>query len=291
MRIKPFSREQLALIENGNKLSSQLASRVEKAFNLRPLKVEVKRHTYIMSPPGAGKTFAVEAIAKKHRITLLKIQGVESMSAFVQKIAVAVHSLDKKDSLVVWIDDCDSLFMDRDSLNIMKGVLDEERNVLSYGKNLTTQIMIYEKSSSQVDQLRAAALRHFQSAGSVGVEIPTSQLRFVITSNKALTPPNSALTSPVKMNEAAIRDRVSYVQFDLTAKESWGWVASVLLNNDLLGLNKSQKQTLLHFMWINLFQLSSTSMRTVKDLAAAMINHPAAYYDFWETELISSRAA
>jgi hypothetical protein len=281
-----FSASQQAAIAEGAKLAKNLAARVQQALKINSPAVEVKRHTYIMSPPGAGKTFTVQAVANEHNLDLVKIQGIASMSAVVIKLAVAVHSLDAGDFAVVWIDDCDNLFMDSDSLNVMKGVLDEERNVLAYNKNLTSQIRQYEASESPQDRVRAEALRAFQSPGSVGVEIPTSQLRFIITSNKSLTKPNAALNTAKKMNEAAIRDRVNYIEFsNLDAAKSWGWIASVVLNSNVLELDAHQKYLLLDFMHKNWEALPSTSMRKVKDLAAMMLNHPANFQDQWAMEL------
>ena len=280
-----FTTAQLALIKDGHALSADLSSRIKHAFGLSKRKVEPKRHHYIASPPGAGKTFTVQAIANQYKIPLLKIQGVASMSNLVTRIAVAIYSLDAGESLIVWVDDCDSIFMDRDTLNVMKGVLDEERNVLAYNKNMSMQIMQYEKSDIKGDHLKAEALRSFQQPGSVGVEVPTDQLRFIITSNKALAAPNSELRTAIKMNEAAIHDRVNYREYKLTPQKSWGWIASVLLDNDLLDITTSQKEILLKFMYANWERLSSTSMRKVQELAAMMINNPRTYRSEWNLEL------
>jgi hypothetical protein len=287
--IKPFTAEQQYYIERGNKLAESLKGSVGRALGVAKSKIEVKRHAYICSPPGAGKTFTVQAAADAAKIQLVKVHGAASMNYFVTAIACAALIADGKD-VVVWVDDCDSLFMETENLNVMKGAMDEERNVLAWGKNMTAQINTYEKSEHPGDQLKAQALRAFQPEGSVGLEVPTNKIRFIVTSNKMLTPPNSDLKTSKKMHEAAIRDRVNYVEFDIDGNESWGWVASVFLNNDIFKdkahkLTKAQKHVLLDWMYTNWKRLPATSMRAVKDYAAMMINHPSDYPDHWSLTL------
>ena len=289
MAIKPFTSEQQYYIDRGDKLAEALQQTAARALGVAKQKVQVKRHAYIYSPPGAGKTFTVQATADRNKVKLVKIHGAASMNFFVTSVACAAYCADGKE-VVVWIDDCDSLFMETENLNVMKGALDDERNVLAWGKNMTAQISTYEKSENPGDQLKAAALRSFQPEGSVGVEIPTNNIRFVVTSNKSLQSPNSDLKTAKKMHEAAIRDRVNYVEFDIDDKESWGWVASVFLNNDVFKekthkLTKEQKHILLDWMWTNWKRLPATSMRAVKDYAAIMINNPKDYPDHWSLTL------
>lgn len=287
--MKPFTSEQEYFITQGDKLSDELTLRALQALGVNKSPNETKRHAYIFSPPGAGKTFTVQAVADKHKIKPIKIQGVSSLNAFVTHMAVAVY-LRPTGDIIVWVDDCDSLFMEADGLNLMKGAMDEERNELSWGKNLTAQIMSYEKSSQPNDLIRAAALRSFQPEGGVGVVIPTDRVRFIVTSNKKLTKPTDpkAMTNAKKMHESAICDRVAYKEFDISDKESWGWIASVLMKNNILGLKKEQKQILLDFMWNSWSKLPSGSMRAVKEYASWMLDHPKDYPDRWNLTLTRS---
>lgn len=291
---KPFTIKQQSLMGEGDMRTQLLEAEVKRAFGLIKGLIETKRHTYIVSPPGAGKTFTVQTVIDRNpKIKVIKIQGVSSMSSFVIRIATAVYSLKPNESLIVWIDDCDSFFRDRESLSIMKGVLDNDQNVLGYGKNLTTQIMMYEKSGASNDAFKAAALRSFQQPGSVGVEVPTDQLRFIVTSNYQLASPNSLIGKRVRqtlIDESTIQDRVNYFPIDLTWEESWGWVASVLMKVNVLGLDrdlsKANKQILLDFMYTNWSRMRSTSMRKVRDMAATMVNFPKTYTTMWTMDLM-----
>jgi hypothetical protein len=289
---KPFSDNELHLISKGRLLTDDLQHKVLAALGLLKLDYEPKRHCYIYSPPGAGKTFTVKTLAKHHNIKLNEIQGVASLSAVTAKLATAVY-LAKGKPITVWIDDCDSLFTDADSLNVIKGALDSERNVWSYQKNLTNQILNYINSESANLQLIGTALESFQIPGQVGVEIPTDNVRFVITSNLQLTPAQ-ALVKPDKpfwkppaklMHEAAIRSRVIYVPFKLSSDESWGWLASVVMSNPIMDMTEAQKHILLDWMHVNWAKLPDPSMRSVMEYAAQMQNYPENYINLWNLSL------
>jgi hypothetical protein len=283
-----FSYEQDGYINVGREKAERLKTVVKTSLAIKKRKHEVKRHTYIYSPPGAGKTFTVQQAADEFKIQLVKIQGASSMNGFVMKLVVAAHSFPDQ-PLIIWVDDCDSLFMDEKGLQVMKGVLDEERNILSWNVNMVNQILSYEKSEHMQDQIRAAALRQFTSLGGVGLDIPTTNMRFIVTSNKNLCAPSEIYTrkgsKKNNMHEAAIRDRVNYENIELTHKEAWGWTASILLDSSVLSLKKEQKIVLLKWMWDNYEKLSATSMRAVKDLASEMLENSKSYMAHWQARL------
>lgn len=286
--LKPFTLVQKECIARGKILNQQLAEKVKHALGKSSNLINPKRHHCIASTPGAGKTYTVQTTAAKYKVPLLKIQGVASISAVAVQLACAAYMNPGK-QLRVWIDDCDSLFMDGKSLSVMKGILDEDRNMLSWNKTMTAQIQTYEKSDAEADKIKAAALRHFQPTGSVGIEVPTDNMHFIVTSNRFLTPPNSNLNTARKMDEAAIRDRVIYTEYNLDKNASWGWTAYVLLNNNVLDLSNGQKHLLLDWMFSNWESLPATSMRSVKELAADMLNYPNNYPDYWESKLLTTR--
>jgi hypothetical protein len=103
-------------------------------------------------------------------------------------------------------------FIDRKSLNVTKGVLDEGegRNVLSWEVDMTGQIAKYRKSESPTTKLIADALQHYQSDGGLGVQIPTNNCIFIILSNKPLASDKEAKAKPKLSHGNAIRSRVEY---------------------------------------------------------------------------------
>ena len=282
--IKPFTSMQKTHIADGEKYNRLFREQVEHALGVRIFEAAPKRHHYISGGPGLGKTFTVNELAKKHKIQLVTIQGVSSMNALCVQLATAAYLANGK-QIHVWIDDCDSIFMDSVSLSVMKGALDEDRNVLSWNKNMITAITQYENSPNANDALIGQALRNYQIKGGVGVEIPTDNMIFIVTSNRPLTPSNPLPKTPRKMDESAIRDRVNYRSFDLGKNESWGWVASTALKADLYKITKADKHYLLDWMYQNWDKLPSISLRAVGELAADMVNFPEEYPDHWHARL------
>ena len=282
--MKPFTTSQKQFIEDGRKRNDKLANMILVALGLKRMEVDPKRHYYIASNPGTGKSFTVRETAKANKIDLITISGSISMNVLAITLAYAVYKK-PNDKIIAWIDDCDSIFSDAESLSVMKGALDEDNNLFTWNKNLAWQIQKYEKSTDHIDLARADAIRKFQTIGG-GIAVPTDRVTFVITSNKFLTAPGEKLNSPRKMNEAAIRDRVNYIDYRLTQDESWGWIAYTLTTSDLGNLKAAQKQILLDWMYNNWNRLASTSLRSIKDLAADMTNYPGDYPDHWEDRLM-----
>lgn len=290
--MKPFTLRQAELIEVGKLNTQRLKDIVEVSLGVKKPAIEVKRHTYIFSLPGAGKTFTTAMTAADNGIDVLEIRGTASIPNLARRLAFAkLHA--EAEQIVVWVDDCDTLFIDEEALNVMKGALDEDVNMLSWGKNINSQIQRDLNSTDDNTRMMGEAMKHFQRPGSPGVDIPTDNVRFIITSNKDLCPPSQIIMPGKKVNkrhmhEGALRDRVNYHEFSLNNEDSWGWVASVLMRPDCnigVDIDEGEKHLLLDFMFTNWKRLPSTSMRAVKDLAAAMKNSPTNYSTLWEMGL------
>jgi len=189
---------------------------IQEALGISKPPYVVKRHTYIASTHGASVSKMVNDLVNEWVPLTLKVRGAPSMSAFVSQLAWGVYS-QPKGEITVWIDDCDSLFISQENANIMKGALDEDRNVLSYNRDMSTQINKFLNSTNAHGVRQGAALKHFQDPIELGIKIPTDRMRFLITGFKPLTSCAELRGKPYnskRMAEAAIRDRVTY--FDAT---------------------------------------------------------------------------
>lgn len=283
--LKMWSSKQKNAIEYGSSLTERLERYVETSLGLRTDQVSTKRHTIIWSPPGAGKTYTVNHTCESNGIEPIKFHGASSMNAFA--IKMACEALYNKDTIkTVWIDDCDGFFMDSDSLNVMKGVLDEDRNILGWNVNMSTEIAKAEKAGNQ---MVADAIRHYQSG--VGMEIPTDDFRFIVTTNKKLASKKEATKSQKKMDEHAVRDRVNWRQFDITNEEAWGWMASNMLSSNVFAkegfeLDQEQMFVLLNTFYNSWDKLSANSMRTVKEAGAMLYNSPDTFIDEFEQNFL-----
>jgi hypothetical protein len=291
--MRPFTYEQKSLIERGEVLNTQLKSYIADALGVNK-RHESKRHTFISSGPGAGKTYTTLATAEEHNIKMIPIMGNSTLNNVMYKLAFAEYFTPRGQDIIVWIDDCDTIFSDSKQLNVIKGVLDKERSVFAWNVNLSGQLATLDKSEDPNLIRMAEALRSFQHAGSMGVEIPTDRMRFIITSNRKLIAPNApklrtGRANQKLMDESAFRDRVRYKELTQNPKEMWGWLASVALNTEVLHvLSKEQIQELLIWMFDHWNNLSSVSLRAVEELAADMVNHPTDYVDYWESSFLIS---
>lgn len=277
---------QRAAIDNGYKLTERLERYVEQSLGLRDDQVSTKRHSIIWSPPGAGKTFTVNKTCEDNGIKPIKFHGQTSMNAFA--ITMAVHHYTKPDQVKqVWVDDCDGFFMDSDSLNVMKGVLDEDRNILGWNVNMSTEIAKAEKAGNDIV---AEAIRACSTEG-VGMEIPTDNFRFIITTNKKLAGKKESTKSQKKMDEHAVRDRVQWRQFDITDDEAWGWMASNMLSSNVFEDNGFKLDSTQTFLLLDTFykhwkNLNANSMRTVKEAGAMLYNNPEDFMDEFEQNFL-----
>lgn len=282
--MKPFTTQQRQNIKRGEIMTQQLELKIADALKKTSVKHRAKRNHFIVGPSGIGKSVTVRNTAKKHKVPLVEIVGVASMNVMAITLANAKYNAAGKD-VFVWIDDCDSVFMDRLSLSVMKGTLDEDRNVFAWNKNMTQQIQAYETSQNAKERLIGEALRQYQTKDGVGLEIPVDNFSFIVTSNHPLAASNPRPKTPRQIDEAAIRDRVAYTEYTLDRDLSWGWTACVTMNNNIFGLTKTQKRELLEFLDVYWDRLASTSMRTIRELAAEMVNYPRNYPDYWMSHL------
>lgn len=280
-----WTTRQKTAIDNGLKLTDRLIKYTEDSLGLRKNLVRTKKNTIIWSPPGAGKTFTVNDTCKKNKIKPIKFHGHSTLNAFA--IAMAVHAYKSKAPQTVWIDDCDSFFHDDEAINVLAGCLDQERNILAWNVNMGSEINRAKKAGND---LVAEAIQHFTNDG-VGLEVPTDQFQFLITTNKKLASKKEISKNQKKMNEHKIRDRVQWRGFDITKDEAWGWMASIMLNTNVFRedgfvLDNTQTHMLLDTFYKHWDDLTANSMRTVKEAGAMLYNNPNDFMDEFEQHFI-----
>jgi len=282
---------QISAIQNGMVLTERLKRYAEQAVGLHPNLAETKKNTIIWSPPGAGKTFTVGSVIEQNNVDVVKFHGKASLNAFVIKMAVAAYKNPDIDVIPVWIDDCDAFFQDKQSLDFMKMVLDTNEPVISWDVNMTGEIAKAEKRGELTGDFSISeALKHFNNGG-VGVEIPGDQFRFIVTTNKKLASKQDINKKKINIDEHAVRDRCQWKAFDITDEEAWGWMASVMLTDNVFDkdgfeLTPMQMFQLLQIFHTNWANLNANSMRTVKEAGAMLYNNPTTFADEFEQNFI-----
>lgn len=289
-----FSNQQLTFIQQGGAKHQQLCDRVAIALGLKSLKVQASRHAYISGAAGLGKSYIVQQGVKSQKVgtRAIKVSGATSMAALARNLALAAYlhnSSDSKEDLVVWVDDCDSLFMSMDALNVMKGAMDTNDDpAFVWDKDVSLDIQRRSVSLNKADQLLAEAMQHFQMQGEhniVGLRIPTHNIRFIITSNRRLKTSADVLKTKRDQDEAAVARRAANWHIDLNDQEHWGWLVSVASKMDLFSLTDDKKQELLSWMWDNWSRVPGKDLSFVTEMAAEMVNFPTTYLNTWQNML------
>jgi hypothetical protein len=135
-----------------------------------------------------------------------------------------------------------------------------------------------------------SAIKKFIPNDSLGMSIPTDKVRFIVLCNLDLEDPKAfGRSGKIKSAIPAIKDRMEYKRINVSWEKQWGWTAYVLGETqpfDTYKLSMEQKTELMHWMYSNWDKLRSSSYRTVRKLAASMINDPDTYLDEWQSQLI-----
>lgn len=280
---------QLEALEKGKLNRDRLKQLVEKiSFTKEGNKYP---HTYFFSPPGLGKTFAVRTHLLASNTRYIQVSGNVSMFAFGIQLAVINYWNPLRETIVVFVDDCDEIFKTEASCNTMKNVLDGNR-VFTYEKSLSSQW----KNLSSIQQ---EAIDHFHVEGRLGFSVPTENMVFVFTSNFKLPNDDDVRVSREKgqsksallAHKNAIRSRCRVADFDLTWKEQWGWIADVVLHTDCLNnlnITNFGKQIILDFLWYHWNRLTERSIRLIEKMADTMIEYPENFKVIWEIDYLKN---
>lgn len=248
-------------------------------------------HTYLFSPSGLGKTYTVKNHLLQSDTKFIQVSGNVSMFAFGIQLAVIGYLNPNKESIVIFVDDCDELFKTEMNCNTMKNVLDGDR-VFTYEKSLASQW-------NNLSQLQQDAILNFQGEGKMGFSVPTDNMVFVFTSNFKL-PTDDEVRNARKKNQSkmvmlahrnAIRSRCRVADFDLTKEEHWGWIADVVYNTDCLetwNITLSEKQVMLDFLWYNWDMMTERSIRLMEKMALSIKEQPESYRMVWEIDYLKN---
>jgi hypothetical protein len=295
--IKFKSKELNLLVEAGKFVDEQSRDFIKSALGIKKKKVEAARHTILSGPPGVGKTYGTQDECNKGNVKYIKIDPGTSDINQTVKLACGVHSLNKDEELVVLLDDADDVvFGTYETLNKWKIAMadtDYEQGIIptfNHPVSMNNTIIALEKQASVEPSKKKIieALKAFIPPDSLGVSIPTDRVRFIVLCNLDLEDPKAFRSAKMRSAVDPVRDRMEYKRIDANWEKQWGWTAYVLGETqpfENYELSIEQKVELMQWMYSNWDKLRSTSYRTVRKLAAAMINEPESYMDDWKQQL------
>ena len=282
-----FTKSQQESINTGALKRLRFIDHIERTTKVN--EVNKYTHSYIYSPPGIGKTYTIQKQLDELGVNYLKITGNVSMYAFGIQLCVINYHNPNRERVVVFVDDCESLFATEESCNMMKNVLDGCKR-FTYEKSLQSQW-------SNLSEIQKESVKYHQSDEKMGFEVPTETMVFIFASNfklpvdddiKAMK--NKSTTRSILMSHKhAIRSRCTVGDFEMSDEDLWGWIADVTLNTECLhryNLSDTMKMEMLNFLWDNWDNLKERSIRLVEKMAAIVNEYPDKYNLIWEIDFL-----
>lgn len=218
--------KELAYILQGKKEYEIFEGDIKEAL----LSNRFNEHFIFSSSPGFGKTWTLNGIAEKNKVKLVKYDGSLGLFTFAADIASTLMAAPKnKSKIYCSMDDCDSLYDKGDSLNTIKGMYDEKRKVLSYGKALGPQYHM-------LDDIQKEAIDMFRTPGKSGFSIPMDRFIFITLTNKKFPDANEAENASDSKQSyytdlAAIRRRVQFKDIKFDEGVDWGYCVHFIMTN------------------------------------------------------------
>ncbi len=273
----------LLAIEEGKTQRKRLVNCVDRAINSE-LGIAYP-HTYIYSPPGLGKTYMVSKYLKEKDINYYEISGALSMYVFGINLAT-IKFRHPEEKVVIVVDDCDALFKNDESINIMKNVLAGNK-CYTYQKNITSQM-------NQLTEFQSNAVSSFLIGDQIGFRVPTDNFVFIFTSNfklptdlEAFGANSNRAVSNRKLHLNAIRSRCNTVDFELNKIQHFGWIGDVVLN-DFNELNSNHKEEILIWLWMNWDRLNERSIRTIEKMMQIIDLNQGEYQSLWSIDFLNN---
>jgi hypothetical protein len=287
-----FSSQQRDAINRGSSKRKSLINQTKKVVNRV---IGKERDQYLdaifSGTTGIGKTHLSERALSEANVPFIKLQGSVSMFAMAGDLMLIHSRKPAGQKVVILVDDCDSFFENKTSMNILKGMT---------GK-VGTRVFQYKKAinPSSFTEAQLEVMPNYMNDGEHGFTVNCDDFIFLFTTNFPFPTESDAKEYISKnrgsakgnrmMDLAAVAGRMNYRDFTLSDRnENWGWIAEVGLNDGGLDMLQSEddKMILLDWMWNNWNELRATSVRTMEQLAYDMIDYPNDYRDEWEASYL-----
>lgn len=288
MAIKFNSAVQTAYLNQGEIRNEQLKSIVRDAAGINTKIVYATKHTILSGAPGVGKTYTTIALLEAAGIPYVLITAGMTEIEITMRLGNSIAQLKDDEDLVVVVDDADDvIFGNLATLNRWKIATADMNPYWSYPKNIHNTLIQLEKSGRQAE---ADRMRKFQVEGSLGLEIPLDQCRFIVLCNTDLED-TTQVKKVLRSSVEAVLDRFEYERLNMPWQEKWGWLAYVLSNSqpfEEAELDDDQKKEVLNFLytnWKNLKNADGASYRFVRKLVDDMVNYSNTYGDRWARRL------
>jgi hypothetical protein len=193
--------------------------------------------------------------------------------------------------IVIVNDDCDMLF-DNKVINTTKKMFDGTR-ILRYGKN-------YKSLKSICTDLQFEALESFAKDDKAGLDIPLHNVTFITLTNMHLHTVNEVEAQEAGSskytrynNLYAIRRRTEYKEIDMDVMELWGYVADVVLNDQICekfipNIQPAFKEQILQWCYKNWeHNITERNLSIIEKMTKQILRYPSDYLDVWNQEYVT----
>jgi len=287
-----FTKQQLNALDSGKAIREKFKSNVILAASGNYSRM-LKKHFYWSSMPGLVKTTTIKKALEDSGIKFYIISGKKSMRDFGYQLAFIVANHNKEDGpVLIFIDDCEFLFMSNDNMNIFKNVIGKMRS-FTYANNSALD------GAKKLPKPMFNAVMKYRMKDAEGFSIPTDGVHFLIASNVKLPSEEEAAERQAKrpgpsadlmVSKAAIADRMNTHHIDFERwEDQWGYVASLIMENPVFGeeepieFSEQERTQMVLWTWQNFDKIKSRSVRFYEGLAQEMLMYPNEYLDIWNS--------
>ena len=259
-----------------NESEEDAVKRIRKTFSMLNEIVEASskglvRGLVVSGPPGIGKSYGVRETLMANNI-YAKLIDVAPPYKFVSGSSTPIglykilYDMRHKGNILI-LDDCDNVFFDEVSLNLLKVALDTgDRRIISWHA---------ESRALENDNIP----NEFEFEGSI---IFLTNIDF--TRTKA---------SRIKQHLDAIQSRCHYLDLEISNQRDKIIRIKQVIEDGMLDsypLSDEQKEELVAFIEENVNHLRETSLRMVKKIADFMVAVPNSWIDFVEATCLHREA-
>lgn len=289
-----FDKEQKRALEDGKMAYIDFENEVKKAVSGN-YKTMIKKHWGFTSMPGLTKSTTILKYIEKSPFPFIEITGKKSMRDFLYQLCytIDIEKPSLKRPLIVFIDDCEFIFKENDTMNIFKvGIGKQKRFTYSNDAALIGAKKLPIKMQKSILKYRLK--------DSEGFSFSSENVHFILASNNKFPTEEEARAKEAKghsgvaekmLSRTAIGDRLNTHHIDFpTWQVQWGYVANQILENPNFGdgefkFTLEQRTQMVLFTWNNFDKLKSKSFRAYEGLAQDMLNHPDTYLDRWKSSI------
>jgi len=289
-----FDKDQRRALEDGQSIYEAFENEVKKAASGN-YSTMLKKHWGFTSMPGLTKSTTIVKYLEQSPLPFIEITGKKSMRDFLYQLCytVDIEKPSIKRPLIVFIDDCEFIFKDNDTMNIFKVGIGKQKK-FTYSNDAA---LIGTKKLPPAMQ---KSIMKYRLKDSEGFSFSSENVHFILASNNKFPTEEEARLKEAKssgptaekmISKAAIGDRINTHHIDFpTWQAQWGYVANQILHNPYFGdgefeFTLQQREQMILFTWNNFDKLKSKSFRAYEGLAQDMLNYSETYLDRWKSSI------